>query len=319
MVKPVESRNKIAEVSNFSKNFVIAFLKKLSPVIRIIYSAAIFFFIFSLATENWNLAILSFIIINAILIFEVADMLTVRDELEVARHVQTSLIPLKPPDDNNFEISFHYETAKEVGGDFIDFISKEGSSYYISIGDISGKGMSAALYMVQVRLLMRHLTDFYDNPKEILASVNKNLFKHVNKGLYFSAVLAEVNETNLRICRAGHTPLVYYNSASGTCSEVKQNGMALGLSNGNLFENSLEEFEIITNKDDIILFYSDGLTETMNITRHEFGINKVKEILTACSHKSAKEIKNDLLREVTRFRGYAEVHDDMTMIILKRK
>ncbi len=319
MEKRSEHKNKFTEFFSFSKNFAVAFLRKLSPVIRFVFSLNVVVFIFAMLQGQWDYAFFSFIVANLILMFEVAEKLTARDELEVARDVQISMIPQKPPDDNNFEISCHYETAREVGGDFIDFISKDDGTYYISIGDISGKGMSAALYMLQVRLLLRHLADFSDNPKSILCSVNKNIFKHIKRGLYFSVILAEVNGNKLRICRGGHNPLLYYNSVNRSCTEVKQNGMALGLNNTGLFENSLEELELTANKNDVILFYSDGLTETMNTGKSEFGLDKIKEMLVLNSHKSAEEIKNEILSEISKFRGYAEVHDDLTMIVLKAK
>ncbi len=260
MEKPAAHKNRIVEFFSFSKNFAVAFLRRLSPVIRIVFSLNILVFIFSMVQGSWEYAFFSFVVANLILIFEVAEKLTARDELEVARDVQISLIPNNHPEDNNFEIASYYETAKEVGGDFIDFIPKDDGTYYISIGDISGKGMSAALYMLQIRLLIRHLSEYSDNPKSVLSSVNKNIFKHIKKGLYFSAILCEVRGNKLKICRAGHTPVLYYSSAKRICTEIKQNGMALGLNNGNLFENSLEEFEIETGRDDIIIFYSDGLT-----------------------------------------------------------
>ena len=319
MDKPQAQKSKFREVFAFAKNLIVSFLSKLSPVIRIIFSLNILVFIFSIVQQNWNYAFFSFIVSNLLLIFEVAEKMTVRDELEVARDLQISLIPKNPPDDENFEISCYYETAKEVGGDFIDFINKEDGSYYISIGDISGKGMSAALYMLQVRLLIRHLSDFSDNTKSILSSVNRNIFRHIKKGLYFSAILAEIKGKDMKICRAGHTPLLYYNASKRICTEVKQNGMAIGLNNSELFENSLEEIHISTLKDDIILFYSDGLTEAMNDMKTEFGIENVKELLISNSQKSAEEIKNEILTSIYKFRGHAEVHDDLTMIVLKAK
>lgn len=179
--------------------------------------------------------------------------------------------------------------------------------------------MSAALYMLQVRLLIRHLSDFSDNTKSILSSVNRNIFRHIKKGLYFSAILAEIKGKNMKICRAGHTPLLYFNASQRICSEIKQNGMAIGLNNSELFENSLEEIYISTLKDDVILFYSDGLTEAMNDMKTEFGIENVKELLISNSHKSAEEIKNEILTSIYKFRGHAEVHDDLTMIVLKAK
>ncbi|MDZ4713304.1 MAG: SpoIIE family protein phosphatase [bacterium] len=319
MSKPRQHKNKFVEIGSFIKNLSLAFLRRLSPLIRIIYSVLVFAFIISYFKADWNLAVFSFVVMNLLLVFEVADKLTARDELDVARDVQTSLIPLHSPEDNNFSISCHYETAKEVGGDFIDFAKKANGSYYIAIGDISGKGMSAALYMVQVRLLLRHIAEFSETPKQTLVSLNKNMFKHIKKGLYLSAVLAEVCGRTLKICRAGHNPLLYYNSVTQTCEEVKQNGMALGLNNGILFENSLEEVIINVNQDDIILFYSDGLTETMNANRVELGVERIKQIILASSHKTSQEIKDDILSDVSKFRGYAEVHDDLTMILLKVK
>jgi serine phosphatase RsbU (regulator of sigma subunit) len=286
MEKPQEQKNVIKKYFTFTRNLIIAFLRKLSPVIRIVFTINILVFILAILQGSWNYAFFSFVVANLLLIFEVAEKLTARDELEVARDVQTSLIPQSPPADENFEIACHYETAKEVGGDFIDFIYKENGVYYISIGDISGKGMSAALYMLQVRLLIRHLIDFADDPASILTSVNKNIFRHIKKGLYFSAILAEVKDNKLKICRAGHTPLLYYSSSSRNCSEIRQNGMALGLNGGKLFEDSLEVFEITAGKDDLILFYSDGLTEAMDPLRNEFGTDKVKQLLICLLYTS---------------------------------
>jgi len=317
--KTAPNKNKIIKSFTFIRNFTLAFLTKLSPVIRITYTATILIFVYSFITSQWDWTALSFLVVNLLLLFEVADKLTAKDELEVARDVQTNLIPLNPPENNEFEVVCHYETARDVGGDFIDFISKPDGSYLISIGDVSGKGMSAALYMVQVRLLLRHLSDFFDNPKAILTSLNKNIFKHIKKNLYLSVTLADIRGKNLKICRAGHTPLLHYNSAKRICSEIKQKGMALGLSNGSVFEGSLEEYELTLSTNDILIFYSDGLTETMNTGKNEFGLDRIKDLLILNSHKGAGEIKTEILDEVDKFRGYAEVHDDLTMIILKTK
>ncbi len=319
MEKPRQHDNKFVELLSFAKNLVKAFLKKLSPLVRIIYSVMFLAFFLSMFQDNWDLALFSFVVLNLLFVFEVADKLTAKDELEVARDVQTSLIPSDPPADDSLDISFYYETAREVGGDFIDFIPKNDESYYISIGDVSGKGMSAALYMMQVRLLIRYLSENYDSPREILTFLNRNIFRHIKKGLYLSAVIADVREKNLKVCRAGHTPLIYYNAEEQSCSLIKQNGMAVGLCTGELFEQSLEEFDLSLKKNDIVLFYSDGLTEAMNFDKKEFGYEKIYELIRSNSHKNSEEIKMAILSEVSKFRGYAEVHDDLTMILLKAK
>ncbi len=320
MDKPAsESKNTFTSVTAFIKNFTRTFLKKLTPVIRLLYTFAIVIFFLAWIGGSWNLAITAFIFVNFLLIFEIAEKLTVRDELEIARDVQTDLITVNNVSDEDIEISTYYETAREVGGDFIDFIEKDNGSYLISIGDVSGKGMSAALQMVQVRLLFRFISDSLNEPKEIMTSLNKNIFKYINKGVYFTMTLAEVRDKVLKICRAGHTPLVYYSSKNNSCSLINQKGMAVGLCSNGLFESSLEEFTLNTETNDIITFYSDGLTETMNSDRNEFGIEKLKELVCTNAGKTSEEIKNIILEEVSKFRGYAEVHDDITFIIMKIK
>ncbi len=314
-----DNRSKFSTLTAFIKNFAHTFLKKLSPVIRLLYTLSVLVFFIAWIGSSWNLAITAFIFVNFLLIFEIAEKLTARDELEIARDVQTDLISVNNVDDNDIEISTYYETAREVGGDFIDFIQKENGSYLISIGDVSGKGMSAALQMVQVRLLFRFISDSVNDPKEILSSLNKNIFKYISKGVYFTMTLAEVKDKVLRICRAGHTPLIYYSSKNTSCSLINQKGMAVGLCSNGLFESSLEEYILKTEKGDIITFYSDGLTETMNSARSEFGIERLKELICNNSFKTPEEIKMIILEDIKKFRGYAEVHDDITFIILKIK
>jgi len=317
MDKSENSKSKPVEFFRFIKNFALAFLRKLSPVIRVIYTAVIIIFILAWMNDKWDWAMLSFIVLNILIMFEIADKLTARDELEVASDVQKNLIPDSAPYDKNFQTSFYYESAKEVGGDFLDFIKRNDGSYLISIGDISGKGMSAALYMLQVRLLLRYIAGQSQNPRCILSILNKNIFEHVKKNLYFSISLMEVSEKKLKLCRAGHTPLLYFNSKEGICRAVKQNGMAIGLNNSGLFEKSIEETEIETNSNDILALYSDGLTETMNYCKEEFGTERLKAIITEHSGKSAEEIKKCIITAIEKFRGYAEVHDDITLIIMK--
>jgi len=314
-----ESKSKFSSVTTFIKNFTETFLKKLTPVIRLLYTLAVIIFFLAWIGSSWNLAILAFIFVNFLLIFEIAEKLTVRDELEIARDVQTQLISVSDVDNEDLEISTYYETAREVGGDFIDYIQKDNGSYLISIGDISGKGMSAALQMVQVRLLFRFISDTLNEPKQILSLLNKNIFKFISKGVYFTMTLAEVKDKVLKICRAGHTPLIYYSSKNGTCTMINQKGMAVGLCSNGLFESSLEEYILKTDSGDIITFYSDGLTETMNTVKSEFGIDRLKEIMCSNPEKTPEEIKKIILYEISIFRGYAEVHDDITFIIMKIK
>lgn len=317
MEKPADNRSKPVEFFRFIKNFALTFLKKLTPVIRVIYTVSIIVFILAWMNDKWDWAILSFIVLNLMIMFEIADKLTARDELEVASDVQKSLIPDYTPADENFQTSFYYESAKEVGGDFLDFIKRNDGSYLISIGDISGKGMSAALYMLQVRLLLRFIAAQTENPRCILSNLNKNIFEHIKKNIYFSITLMEVKGKSLKLCRAGHTPMIYYNSVKNCCDIVRQNGMAIGLNNSHLFENSIEEINLQCSRNDVIVLYSDGLTETMNYQKAEYGIDRLKDFISSNSRLTSEELKKAIIADITKFRGYAEVHDDITLIVMK--
>ncbi len=305
-------------VVGFVKNFVVAFLSKLSPVVRIIYAATILYFFIAMFQGIWEMGLLAFIVVNLIFMFEVADKFTARDELEVARDVQSGLIPSQLPLNNDFDVSFYYETANEVGGDFFDYIKKDDKNVYI-VGDISGKGMSAALYMVQVRLLIRYIVEKSDSFKEVLTTVNEALLKHLKRGFFFTSIFAVADGRKITFMRAGHNPAMCYSAKDRGCKEIRQNGMGIGLTNGSMFCNSIEEVKIESDPGDIILLYSDGLTETMNNNSEEFGLQRIKGILVRFSHESADKIRDEIVAEIKKFRGYAQVHDDLTFIILKAK
>jgi len=302
----------------FIKNFIIAFLSKLSPVVRIIYAATILYFFAAMIQGIWEMGLLAFVVVNLIFMFEVADKFTARDELEVARDVQSGLIPSQLPENNEYDVSFYYETANEVGGDFFDYIKKDDKDVYL-VGDISGKGMSAALYMVQVRLLIRYIVEKSDSFKQVLTGVNEALLKHLKKGFFFTSIFAVTDGNKITFMRAGHNPAMCYSAKDRDCKEIRQNGMGIGLTNGSMFCNSIEEVSIEANAGDIILLYSDGLTETMNNVSEEFGLQRIKGILVRYSHESADKIRDEIVSEIKKFRGYAQVHDDLTFIILKAK
>jgi hypothetical protein len=302
----------------FAKNFLVAFLSKLSPVVRIIYAATILYFFIAMLQGIWEMGLFAFIVVNLIFMFEVADKFTARDELEVARDVQSGLIPSELPESDQYDVSFYYETANEVGGDFFDYIKKDRNDVYV-VGDISGKGMSAALYMVQVRLLIRYIIEKSENFRQVISGVNEALLKHLKKGFFFTSIFAVTDGRKITFFRAGHNPAIYYSSKDRECKEIIQNGMGIGLTNGTMFSNSIEEVSIECNSNDIILLYSDGLTETMNNVSEEFGLLRLKGILVRHSHENPEQIRDAIVNEVRKFRGYAEVHDDLTFIILKGK
>lgn len=306
----------------FLRNLFLEFLMQLSPPRRIVYTAALIIFILSFINNDWQWAVFSFILVNLLIAFELADKLTARGELEVARDIQAGMMPQQPPVHQHFEICGYSESAQEVGGDYFDFIHDESDhqKLYLVIGDISGKGMAAALHMVQVRTLIHNLIINHSSPQKILVELNRHLKKFFHAGTFFTVSMAEINsDKNLNFCRAGHLPLLHYSRKKEKCYTIIPRGIGIGLVNHNLFNNTLEQVSMSTQSGDILIFYTDGIVETMNEYMREFGEERLKHVIESNAYKTADGIKEAIIHAVKSFSGSAPKHDDLTFIIMKVK
>jgi len=313
-------KNSISGLLAFIKDLFVEFLSRLTPVRRLIYSLAFAFFIFGYITQNFTLAVYSFILLNLLIAFELADKLIAKDELDLAREIQTSLMPKNPPLNNHFEITCYSEAAFEVGGDYYDFIINEkfpDKTFFI-IGDISGKGMAAAIHMVQVQSILHHIILTESSPKEILISLNRNLKKFLRKGSFFTAALASINaDGSISFVRAGHMPLIYYCKNRNECMNIIPKGIGIGLGDEPVFENTLEEFFIKPEEGDLLVFYTDGIVESMNGHHQEYGTERLKNIIVMNSGKPIKNIQEAVLSSVTNFKNNSPFYDDLTIAIMK--
>ena len=250
-----------------------------------------------------------------------ADKITAKDELDVARRIQTQLLPKNAPVNADYDIVFFTETAREVGGDFCNFIPGTGAnaSLKVLIADISGKGMAAALYMVQVHTIMQSLKQVEDI-KKYLVDLNEKLTPILPAQVFLTSSIIELsNNSELLICRAGHLPILYYSTASRTCTKIVPRGLGIGLTPNSLFANNLEIKQLQPVKGDVIVLYTDGLIEAMNQYKKEFGEERLEKIVCANAELDAFDIQNMILKGIAGFRGGAAPHDDMTLIVMKHK
>ena len=308
------------ELLKLIRALFIEFLQQLTPVRRLLYTLGLILFIYGFLSEQNHLAFIGFILINLLLAFELADKLVAKDELAIAREVQLGLMPKEPPQNKFYDISSYSEAAHEVGGDYFDFITNETSPeiVYTLIGDISGKGMAAALHMAQVQAVLHNLINYNNSPKEILILLNDNFIKIFKKGSFFTAILACIMpDGSILLSRAGHTPLVYYNKKEQACRNIVPRGMGIGLSRNSIFENSIEEIKIKPESGDILVFYTDGVVEAMNDFMQEYGEDMLKKVIVRNADKSAKKIQEQILENISSFTGSSPVHDDLTLIIMK--
>lgn len=320
MERPEKAKNRLSDLIRFTINLFLEFLKQLSPIRRLLYTVAVLFFLFAFFENDWQLAMLAFLMLNVLIAFELADKLVVRDELEVARDVQLSLMPKTAPVNDHFEISCHIETAQIVGGDYYDFIpSTNGSGKtFLIIGDISGKGMAGAIHMVQVQSILHSIVHSHNSPKEILSELNSSLLKVFKPGTFFTASMAVMNgDGSIIFSRAGHLPLIHYSKKENSCLEIIPRGMGIGLGGNCIFNDSINECRLQPQSGDILLLFTDGVIETMNQQRNEYGMERLKKLISIYHERDAETIKSILLKDISYFRQSTPPHDDLTFIIIK--
>ena len=158
----------------FGRKLFKRFLLELSPARRVMYVISLLMFLEAILMSSLGWGLIAFLVLNLLIALELADKITFNEELSVASEIQNSLLPTNPPEYINYDISCYSETAKSVGGDYFDFILKE-NNLILAIGDISGKGMAAAIHMVQVQALFRNILSAHTSPKEVLSLLNDNL------------------------------------------------------------------------------------------------------------------------------------------------
>ena len=243
------------------------------------------------------------------------------DELRIAREIQKSLLPAQPPIIDGISIADLCEPAREVGGDYYDFFEIGPRQLGVLIADVSGKGTSAALYMAELKGLMLALSHTERSPKRLLCNVNRLLAEHLDNRSFITMTYAvfDLEAGTLTCARAGHTPIIVV-SSNGGAEVVVPNGMVLGLrlpGASERFEQMLEEYSQPIAPGDVIVLYTDGITEAMDTAGEMFGDAALARVLESQKGLDAAGIRERVLREVKAFVGSAEPHDDMTMVVLK--
>jgi sigma-B regulation protein RsbU (phosphoserine phosphatase) len=315
--KPDPSKNKIVRGFILIRSLFNVFILKFTPARRIFYLAALLFFIVGYSSPSKGYLILSFVIINLLIAFELADKLSAKSELDVARKIQFDVIPRHSSSVYNYQISSYYEPARDVGGDYFDFIDANDKTYII-VGDISGKGMAAALYMVRVQSIINLLLDSFSQVKDIIINLKKYFSKSLRREYFLTISIASIDKSGeIALARAGHPPVYWFKSELNEFEIIYPQGIGIGLNDKGIFEKTLEQISFMPKPNDIIFFYTDGVNEAMNARFEQFGEENIKRIIKNNYLKSAEEIKSSLLKAINFFRGNAYQNDDITFVILK--
>ncbi|MCX7798378.1 MAG: SpoIIE family protein phosphatase [Melioribacter sp.] len=256
---------------------------------------------------------------NAKLIAESIEKERLEKELDVARDIQRRILPNKIPSSQQLEISALFIPAFEVGGDYYDFFELDENKLGFVVADVSGKGITAAFIMAEIKGIFESLSKIFLKPSELLTNVNNVLKNSLDKKSFVTAVYGVIDKQNgiLNFVRAGHPPVIY-------CSQNKvvrllPSGLGLGLDYSLNYFQTLKEEQIQLKKGDIIVVYSDGIPEAKNANYEDFGYERFEKIIQRNCNKTLDEISNEIIKELTIFSKDNTQHDDITLVLFRWK
>jgi len=244
-----------------------------------------------------------------------------KEELKIAKNVQNSLLPDLLDSNEDFEIAAFSAAADEVGGDYYDSYKINEDNIALIIGDVSGKGTSAAFNMSQMKGVFHSLSQLHLNAAEFFSYANVALSSCLEKTSFITASYFIINKSKRRVeyARAGHCPTLYFNYKKKEARYFENKGLGLGILRDANFPNYLEESSIDYKPGDVMLLYTDGITEAKNYKKEEFGYERLKELLETHSDKNPEEMKKAIIKELYDFSENEDLNDDYTLIIVKFK
>jgi sigma-B regulation protein RsbU (phosphoserine phosphatase) len=236
-------------------------------------------------------------------------------ELELARELQQSILPQEFPDLPGFSCAARSRPAWQVGGDFYDVIPLSKGRVGLVIADVSDKGMAAALYMALSRSLIHAEAKRSSSPRRVLLSVHQLLLEMSHADTFVTAFYGVLDpaEGTLLYARAGHDRPLLFSPSTGECRFLAADGMLLGC-----FERaSLEEISVDLRAGDLLVLYSDGITDANSPAGEFFGTERLRETVCAAGGLSAQGMCNHIFEHVDRFQGGAMQYDDMALLVVK--
>ena len=240
-------------------------------------------------------------------------------ELDFARRAQLKMLPQSLPDKKGLDIAAFSEPAREVGGDYFDFFHLSNDTLGFAVGDVSGKGISAALYMTMLKGSLQSQAHLNTSPKDLLSHTNRTFFKSAERTTFVTLLygVIDLKENQLTFARAGHNPVVIYRPQTEVLFFLKPPGMGIGLEQGVIFDRVLEQETFSLQRGDTIIVYTDGLTEARNIRNEEFGEDRLTKIIKSRPVSTAEELITRIKNGYFSFTGRADAHDDLTCMVIR--
>jgi phosphoserine phosphatase RsbU/P len=319
-------RERLAGMGHF-KRFIwiagwvsVSVLRRLSPSRQLMLLFAAFLFMFKVKVDRPDLHInmdtspLAVVPVFLVLMLELKDKLLARDEIEVARQVQLSLLPKSQPSIAGWELFSATTPANDVGGDLIDYLDGAGGRTGIALGDVAGKGMGAALLCAKLQATLRALAPEAKSLEALGSALNGVLERSGLDNRYATLFYAEIEpgSSEVRYLNAGHNPALLVHG--DTIDSLKASSLPLGMLPG----ISYTQGSATLKPGDALILYSDGITEATNALGEEYGLPRLESAVRGSSALSAEAAARFIVEAALRFVDGEKPHDDQSILVLRR-
>ncbi|MEX2347623.1 MAG: PP2C family protein-serine/threonine phosphatase [Balneolaceae bacterium] len=241
-----------------------------------------------------------------------------KQELSIARVVQQTFLPSKIHHLPGIDIAGVCIPAQETGGDYYDMIALGQQRTAIAIGDVSGKGIRAAFYMTFTKGVLHSLSALILSPVELLNQLNRLFKENATRGTFISMIygILEADKREFTFARAGHNPMLVVRS-NGDTEWLKPDGVGIGITESDNFIRCTQEASLKLKEGDVVILYTDGITEMLNTGGHFYGEERLERLVKGVRKASSEKILEIIVDDVNEFKGIAKQHDDMTLVIIK--
>ena len=262
----------------------------------------------------------AFALYNEVVYLEASEKKRMDHDLEIAREIQSILLPSSPPEFPGYELSGLNIPARHVSGDYLDYIHMDANRLGVVIADVSGKGVPASLIMAMCRSVIRSEAKNTDSASEVLRRVNFQLYPDIKEDMFISMayLILDTDGRHVMLARAGHDAPMLYRAATGEVEKLSPKGMALGIDSGEVFNRVCADFSFTLEKGDCILLYTDGASEALDGEGLEYGLPRLVQGLQASAPQGAASVVRFVAEDVKNFVGLHPQHDDITLIAIAK-
>ena len=262
----------------------------------------------------------AFALYNAIIYSMANEKKRLDHDLEIARDIQRILLPSEAPAIKGFQISGFNVPARQVSGDYFDYIQVDEERLGVAIADVSGKGVPASLIMAICRSVLRAEAVRNPSPADVLRKVNRQLYPDIKEDMFISMayLILDHQRDAVTLARAGHDAPLLYKQQSQMVTPLKPPGMVVGIDSGNVFDRLTADFAVPLERDDCLILYTDGVTETLNADGDEFGVDRMMQSIRASATNGAQAIVRKIIADVRDFAGSVRQNDDITLIVIRK-